>query len=104
MENGHFSKVTLVAPYSPSWKSGLFAGDDIIAINGIMLKNNFHHWLSYYAQNDEIILTVNSNDLLKTIPLQKDKKENSYFFNPVLKLGSDVKPANTKALRAWQEF
>ncbi|MGZ4043043.1 MAG: M61 family metallopeptidase [Bacteroidia bacterium] len=85
VDSGHFSKVSLVAPYSPSWKAGLFAGDEIMAVNGIMLKNNFNHWLHYFLGEEQIILTVNSNEHLKPVILQKDKKGNSYFFTPVLK-------------------
>ena len=86
IENGHFSKITLVAPYSPAWKAGLFNGDEIIAINGMMLKNNFNHWLKYFIDAEELVLTVNSNENLKTIKLSKDKKGNGYFFNPILKI------------------
>lgn len=85
-DNGHFSKVTLVAPYSPAWKAGLFANDDIVAVNNIFLKNNLDNWLNYFFNDDEIVLSVNSNDKLKTIRLEKDKKGNSYFFTPILKL------------------
>jgi predicted metalloprotease with PDZ domain len=86
MDNGLNSKVSLVAPYSPAWKAGLFNGDEILAVNGIILKNNFNNWLNYFDDKDEIILTVNSAEQLKTISLQKDKKGNAYFFNPILKL------------------
>ncbi|MCW3075741.1 MAG: peptidase [Bacteroidetes bacterium] len=84
-DNGHFVKITLVAPYSPAWKAGLFAGDEIISVNGMMVKNNFNHWLHYFLGEEQITLTVNSNEHLKTFILQKDKKGNTYFFNPVLK-------------------
>lgn len=86
IDNGLFSKVSLVAPYSPAWKAGLFANDEIIAINNIVLKNNLDNWLKYFLNDDEIVLSVNSNDKLKTIRLEKDKKGNSYFFTPILKL------------------
>jgi predicted metalloprotease with PDZ domain len=86
IDNGLSSKVTLVAPYSPSWKSGLFAGDEILAVNDVVLKNNFNNWLNYFDDKDEIILTVNSAEQIKAITLQKDKKGNTYFFNPILKL------------------
>lgn len=84
----HSAKVTLVAPYSPSWKAGLFAGDEIIAVNDVMVKNNFNHWLHYFLTHEEIRLTVNSADHLKTIVLQKDTKGNTYFYVPELKLKS----------------
>ena len=86
IDNGLNSKVSLVAPYSPAWKAGLFNGDEILAVNGIILKNNFNNWLNYFDDKDEIILTVNSAEQLKTISLQKDKKGNTYFINPILKL------------------
>lgn len=86
IDNGPNNKVSLVAPYSPAWKAGLFNGDEILAVNGIILKNNFNNWLIYFDDKDEIILTVNSAEQLKTISLQKDKKGNTYFINPILKL------------------
>ncbi len=86
VDNLNFSKVSLVAPYSPAWKAGLFAGDEIMAVNGMMLKANLNNWLSYFLNENEISLTINSNERLKTICLQKDKKGNTYFFNPILKL------------------
>jgi predicted metalloprotease with PDZ domain len=99
------SRVSLVAPYSPAWKAGLFAGDDIIAVNGMMLKNNLDNWLHYYLQDEQIALTVNSADHLKTILLQKDKKGNSWFFNPLLKLGAQNQTENrvfVENFSAWQ--
>lgn len=100
IENGLFSKVTLVAPYSPAWKAGLFNGDEILAVNNMMLKNNLNQWLNYFIEQPEITLTVNSGEQLKTISLQKDKKGNSYFFNPLLQLQSK----STEAFSAWQKF
>lgn len=101
-DSGLFSKVTLVAPYSPGWKAGLFAGDEIMAVNGMMLKNNFSHWLGYFYEAGEIELTVNSNEKLKTITLQKDKKGNTWFFNPLLKLKESPSPEAAKTLEAWK--
>jgi len=100
--NTIFAKVTLVAPYSPAWKAGLFAGDDIIAINNILLKDTCNNWLNYYIEDEEITLTVNSSDQIKTLILQKDKKGNTYFFNPVLKLKADASVENKLAFEAWR--
>ncbi len=102
--NTPFTKVTLVAPYSPAWKAGLFAGDEIMAINGILLKDNCNHWLLYFIDDDEIILTINSNDQLKTLTLQKDKKGNTYFFNSVLKLKANATTENKLAFEAWKNY
>ncbi len=102
--NTVFSKIILVVPYSPAWKAGLFAGDEIMAINGILLKDNCNHWLYYFLNDEEITLTVNSNDQLKTLILQKDKKGNTYFFNPVLKLKTDVEEENKIAFESWRKL
>jgi predicted metalloprotease with PDZ domain len=101
VEHGHGVKVSLAAPYSPAWKAGLFAGDEIIAVNGIMLKNNFHQWLHYFIGEEEIILTVNSNEHLKPMILQKDKKGNTYFFTPVLKLKDDKN--KKEVFQSWKK-
>lgn len=103
IDNGLNSKVILVAPYSPSWKAGLFAGDEILAVNGIVLKNNFNNWLNYFNDGDEIQLTVNSAEQLKTISLQKDKKGNTYFFNPSLKISTKDKSSNPN-FDAWMAY
>jgi len=103
-DNGPFSRVTLVAPYSPAWKAGLFANDEIMAVNNIMLKNNLNNWLHYFNGAEEISLTVNSNDQLKTMTLQKDKKGNTYFFNPILKLLTEQSAQQKEAFETWQKF
>ena len=63
IENHHVAKVSMVEPYSPAWKAGLFINDEIIAVNGMVLNNNLSHWLHYFL-DDEIILTVSSNEKL----------------------------------------
>ncbi len=104
VEHGHVEKVSLVAPYSPSWKAGLFAGDEIIGINGMILKNNFYGWLHYFSADEEITLTVSSSEHLKTIVLQKDKKGNTYFFTPVLKLKADLPATVSGTFEKWKEY
>jgi predicted metalloprotease with PDZ domain len=98
-DNGNFSRVTLVAPYSPAWKAGLFAGDEIMAVNGMMLRMNLNNWLGHFLNAPEIQLGINSGDQLRTIQLQKDKKGTTYFFEPVLKLKS-----SGPAFDAWRRF
>jgi predicted metalloprotease with PDZ domain len=95
-DNGQFSKVTLVAPYSPAWRAGLFQGDEVLAVNGKMVRNNFNHWMQYYAAAEKIILTVNSNELLKTIELIKDPKGRIFFFTPQLSVDTDALTENFK--------
>ena len=49
-------------------------------------------------------LTVNSNEQIKTMVLQKDKRGNTYFFNPVLKLKVDVTEENKIAFETWRKL
>jgi len=100
-DNGNFSRVTLVSPFSPAWKAGLFAGDEIMAVNNMVLKNNLNSWLGYFIEKEEVVLSVNSGEHLKTIQLQKDKKGNTWFFNPVLKL-KESSPAQKEAFDRWK--
>lgn len=101
-ESGPFARVTLVAPYSPAWKAGLFAGDEIVAVNGCMLRSNFAHWFDYFAAVGEVELAVNSADKLKTIRLQHDKKGNTWFYQPVLQRQATPTAEAQQAFTAWQ--
>jgi predicted metalloprotease with PDZ domain len=92
-------KVSLIAPYSPSWKAGLSSGDEIIAVNGYTLKNDFNDWMQYFKDSD-IELTVSSNQHLKTIKLVKSSKPVTYF--DVLKLKQ--KDINSKNYKRWIEL
>jgi len=100
VENGFFSKVTLVAPYSPAWKAGLFAGDEIMSVNGVVLKNNLNSWLGYFSDSEEIELGVNSGEMLKILKISSDKKGNTYFFAPKLSKSNQT-PA--KAFEVWKQ-
>lgn len=100
IDNGFFSKVTLVAPYSPAWKAGLFAGDEIMSVNGMVLKNNLNNWLLYFSGEPELELTVNSGEKLRNLKLSRDKKGYTYFFAPKL-LKSHQNPS--KAFERWKQ-
>ncbi len=52
VEHSHYKKITMIAPFSPAWKAGISIGDEIVAVNGFMLKNDFNHWLTYFCQKD----------------------------------------------------
>ena len=89
---GNNRKVSLIAPYSPSWKSGLSIGDEIISVNGYTLKNDFNNWMEYFIDSD-IEMVVSSNQKLKSITLTKPSKSMSYFDSIKLKQG-DSSPDN----------
>ena len=104
VENGLITKVTLVAPYSPAWKAGLFAGDDIIAVQDMVLKNNLNAWLSYFSDQPEIEMTVNSGEELKKIRISKDKKGNTFFFQPKLSLNEKQDAVQKATFEIWKQF
>ncbi|MES2568354.1 MAG: M61 family peptidase [Bacteroidota bacterium] len=83
LDFGNNRKVSLIAPYSPAWEAGLSVGDEILSVNNFTLKNDFNDWMNYY-RDEEIELTVSSNQNLKQIKLIKSSKPMSYF--DVLKL------------------
>ena len=89
MDVGLNKKVSLIAPYSPSWKAGLSIGDEIIAVNGYTLKNDFNDWMNYF-KDSEIELTVSSNQQLKTIKLIRSLKPITYFDTLKLKHQTDA--------------
>ncbi len=96
------AKISLVAPYSPAWKAGLFQGDDIIAVNGHMIRNNLQHWLNYYQQAESIELTVNKAELLHRIQLKKDSKNQTYFSNPQVKINAEANAEQNANFNAWK--
>lgn len=102
IDNGFFSKVTLVAPYSPAWKAGLFQGDEIMAVNGQMLRNNLNHWLNYFKEEEVINLSVNKAESLKILSLKKDTKNQTYFFNPILKMEEKTDTEQNANFNAWK--
>lgn len=81
---GNNRKVSLVAPYSPAWKAQIGIGDEILAVNGYTLKNDFNDWMTYFKETD-IELTISSNQQLKQVKLVKSSKLVSFFDNYKLK-------------------
>lgn len=81
---GFNRKISLIAPYSPAWKVGLSIGDEIIAVNGYTLKNDFNDWMTYF-QDSNLELTVTSSQSLKQVKLIKNEKGITYFHSNKLK-------------------
>lgn len=91
-------KVSLIVPYSPSWKAGLSIGDEIIAVNGYTLRNDFNDWMTYF-KDSEIELTVSSNQQLKQLKLVKNSKPVTYFDSLKLKQQTEVSSNFSKWLK-----
>jgi predicted metalloprotease with PDZ domain len=71
-------KISLIAPYSPAWKAGLSIGDEIIAVNGYTLKNDFNDWMQYFKDSN-LELTISSSQCVNQIKLFKKENGLSYF-------------------------
>jgi predicted metalloprotease with PDZ domain len=54
---GHHSKVSAVYPGSAAHKAGLAVNDEILAVNGYVLKDDLHDWCKYF-RDTRIRLTV----------------------------------------------
>lgn len=87
------NKVMLIAPNSPSFKGGINVGDEITAINDILLDgNNANNWASYFK--GKLNLTVNKDGLLKSIQI---KSNNDSYFDIVRMI--KLKKPNKKVLK-----
>lgn len=78
LEQPGLTKTGLIAPYSPAWKAGLSSGDDVIAVNGFVVKNDLSNWLNYF-KGGAIELTVSSQGKLKNINLVVKPGATTYF-------------------------
>lgn len=78
LDFGNNRKVSLVAPGSPAMVAGLSAGDEILAVNGYTLRNDFSDWMSYFKEGN-IELTIASGSHLKKIFLTNKPGESSWF-------------------------
>ena len=88
----HHKKVSMVAPYSPAWKAGISINDEIIAVNGFILKNDLNQWLTYFAhKNTDCQLTIMRNGQLVQINIPL-KQEGDFFYTYKL-----AKQENTSA-------
>jgi predicted metalloprotease with PDZ domain len=103
-DHHHITKVSLVAPYSPAWKAGLFTNDDIVAVNGAVVRNNLNHLLSYYAEEKSIELAIISHEKLRTIKLDHDEKGRTWFFKSKLSMMSQITEKQKDSFAAWKGF
>lgn len=102
IDNGNFAKISLVAPYSPAWKAGLFQNDDVIAVNGMVVRNNLNSLLTYFQNNNTIELTVISNERLKIVTLEADNKGKTWFFKSKIASHLNVTDRQKANFMAWK--
>jgi len=94
----------MVAPYSPSWKAGIFNNDDIIAVNGTVVRNNLNQLLNYYSNEKSLDITIISQEKLKTVCLQKDEKARTWFFKSKLSMMAQSTDKQKDSFNAWKAF
>lgn len=104
IEQGTLTKVSMVAPYSPSWKAGIFNNDDIIAVNGTVVRNNLNQLLNYYSNEKSLDITIISQEKLKTVCLQKDEKARTWFFKSKLSMMAQSTDKQKDSFNAWKAF
>jgi len=99
MEEGGAYKVSMVAPDSPADYAGIYPGDEILAINGHVLKNNFNEWCNFYAP-DEVTLSIVSDQQKREVKI-KPIAGNEYYPNfHLIKLRSTTLEQQA-AYRLW---
>ncbi len=101
ISEGSVAKLTLVAPYSPAWKAGLFSGDEIVAVNGMAVRAGLSQWLTYFSVEDKLTLSYISNEQLKTTILEKDKKNNTWFWIPEMGKKENPTEQSEEAYAGW---
>jgi predicted metalloprotease with PDZ domain len=102
-EVNHHKKVSMVAPYSPAWKAGISINDEIIAVNGFILKNDLNHWLNYFAQkNADCQLTIMRNGQLVQINISL-KQEGDFFYTYKLVKQGDTSIEQKENYNCWKK-
>jgi predicted metalloprotease with PDZ domain len=99
-EQAHLTKVSLVAPFSPAWKSGLSIGDDIIGVNGYSIKNDLSHWMNYF-KGGEISLTVSSQGKIKNVVLPFKESAHTFFDNHKLMVKKEASASQKENFNKW---
>jgi predicted metalloprotease with PDZ domain len=97
---GHHFKVTAVYPGSPSDKSGLALNDEILAINGFLLKDDLHDWCRYF-HGSGIVLSVSRMGQLLEVAL--NPASDDYYRIHFAEKVKHPNPEQKVAFEAWSK-
>jgi predicted metalloprotease with PDZ domain len=103
IEHLHHKKIMMIAPFSPAWKAGLSIGDDILAVNGFVLKNDFNQWLTYFSHKIETAtLTIQRGGEIKeiTVPL---KAAGDFFYTYKIMHKENISAEEKAAFEFWKK-
>ena len=97
---GGANVVSAMYPGGPAEVGGLMLGDDIVAVNGVVCKENLQKWLAYFE--DQIKeLTIIRAGRIRTITLPEVNRH-FYMEYKVVKT-SNPNNAQLKAFEAWKK-
>lgn len=93
-------RVNAVYPDSTADLSGLKPNDDIVAINGIQVKDDISEWFDYW-KNKKIELTILRSGYLRTISIQQGKEE--YYKIWSIRKMENASDAQKQNFKAWSK-
>jgi predicted metalloprotease with PDZ domain len=94
-------RVTMVAPFSPSWKF-LSINDEVISVNGFSVKNDLNQWLKYF-DGEEVDLMVSSAGKIKIAKLKASSK-GTFFDSYKLAFLKNTTEQQKKNYKLWLGF
>lgn len=99
-DSGHVRKVSMVAHGSPAWAAGLGINDEVLAVNGYLLRNDLNEWLGYFTPGN-INLTVSSNGHTREVILPQPPAQMTYFDTMKLQLRQPAEASRTENFKKW---
>jgi predicted metalloprotease with PDZ domain len=100
-EQAPHTRVSMVAPFSPSWKQ-LSIHDEIISVNGFTVKNDLNQWLKYF-DGEEIQVLTSSAGKIKAITLKASSK-GTFFDNYKIAFLKNATEEQKKNYKLWLGF
>ena len=93
------AKIALVFPGSVADLTALQPGDEIVAINGIVLNKNLNEWLKYFKTENKVSLTVLSGDKDRQVEISFSDKD--YFLTNTIEKTKKPSKAQQANYKAW---